>query len=715
MLSVMLRWLPRRLESVWRQRHPDRPVVGIALAGYHESLGGVGNYAMSLLRAWPQVFPFSALRIFCSKATFASVQKLPFRSRIEHRFLQKDADLEAVSRDCDVVYFPCAHLDPVPPPKGTVFFLPDVQEWFFPGYFSGMEHCRRRNRYRTVRNFAKCVIVPSEFTRKCVVELLGFPADRVQMVPNLCGDLPARGTRPGGLRFPSGTFAYYPADDFLHKNHARLLEALGLLESSGLHIPLVCTGSRYSGRDLEALAGEAGVEFQHLGRVTRGEVRWLFDNSRAMLYPSLFEGFGIPLLEALLCSLPIACSKVTSIPEVTGDVAEYFDPFSSGDIARGIRRVWLDESRRKELISKSAGRAAKFSRESVIREHELAFQKIKFLPEPDVRTDALLPTLDSKRAWATCAGSEVPPDASQEVPARRLPSSAKSTGPTVHFFTIVLNGMPFVPIQWEIMKRLRCEWHWHIVEGVAGLENDTAWSVDNGGTIPKRFQSSFLSDDGTREFLDQIAAEVPDRVHIYRKEGVWNGKIEMCRAPLRSISTEVLLWQLDADEIWDPRTIEEVRNRFAADADLMAAQFRCRFFVAPDLVLDNAGFYGNDDDREWRRVWRYRPGDNWLTHEPPALMRDGMDLFSFQCLKSEETHTNGWSFDHFAYVTGSQLAFKEDYYGYRGAVEGWNNLCLQKGSEVRPGAFLSWIPGEVWATRCDPAASFQRFFSQHHG
>ena len=275
--------------------------------------------------------------------------------------------------------------------------------------------------------------------------------------------------------------------------------------------------------------------------------------------------------------------------------------------------------------------------------------------------------------------------------------------------------MPFVPIQWEIMKRLRCEWHWHIVEGVAGLENDTAWSVDNGGTIPKRFQSSFLSDDGTREFLDQIAAEVPDRVHIYRKEGVWNGKIEMCRAPLRSISTEVLLWQLDADEIWDPRTIEEVRNRFAADADLMAAQFRCRFFVAPDLVLDNAGFYGNDDDREWRRVWRYRPGDNWLTHEPPALMRDGMDLFSFQCLKSEETHTNGWSFDHFAYVTGSQLAFKEDYYGYRGAVEGWNNLCLQKGSEVRPGAFLSWIPGEVWATRCDPAASFQRFFSQHHG
>lgn len=705
LLSSIIRWPWRVGEKLWRKRHPERAVVGVALAGYHEQLGGVGNYAMSFLRTWPAVFPFSAVRLFCSKGTFGPSQKLPFRSRIEHRFLPFDKDIHEASTDCDVVFFPCAHIEPIPPPKGSVFYFADLQEWFFPHYFSERDICRRRNHYRTLYAHAAALLVSSEFSRKCVVELLGFDPERIFKVPLLVGDLPDEGICPEGMRFEAGGFLYFPADDYPHKNHRNLFEALRLLGEESP--PLVCTGSRHSGTDWERLAEELGVNFQHLGRVSRSQVRWLFDHARALIFPSQFEGFGIPVLEALKCGLPIICSNTSSLPEVAGNAAEYCDPFCPADIARAIRAVWFDEGRRRQLQNASPAQAAKFSTESVIRRHAEVFDEIKKRGEHPRNANYRLPRLDQDQAWKLSGVDETPVQA-------RLPGVAQEdsvpSGPgiCVHFFTIVLNGMPFLPRQWDTLRSLRGEWHWHIVEGVAELKHDTAWSLKNGGSIPPGFTKRLLSDDGSSEFLDRIAREEPGRVTIYRKERAWEGKLEMCRAPLPNISKETLLWQLDADELWLADTIEQVRRQFVREPELMAAQFRCRFFVSPDLILDNAGFYGNNDASEWRRVWRFRPGDQWAAHEPPVLERDKRDIFSIKSLSSEETRQKGWSFDHFAYVMDSQVSFKESYYGYQGALEGWKALCASRKTEIRPGAYLPWIPGDLWATRCEPGDSFHK-------
>lgn len=705
LLSSAMR-LPFRLADwAWRRLRPDRAVVGVSLAGYHEHLGGVGNYAISLLRSWPAIFPLQAVRLFCSKGTFSLAQKsLPLRSRIEHRFLGSESELIASASDCDVVFFPCGHLDPVPLPLRSAFHLADLQEWFFPEYFSDEELCRRRNRYRTLRAFGVALFVPSEFTRRCVIELLEYPPENVFTLPLLCADLPGRGLCPQGTSLETGQFLYYPADDYPHKNHRSLLLALGQLAREGLQIPLVCTGSRPMETDWESLARDSGVDFLHLGRVSRAEVRWLFDHARALVFPSQFEGFGIPVLEALKCGLPMVCSNFSSVPEVAGDVAEYCDPFCTDDIARAIRSLWTDEVKRRLLREASAGQAEKFSTSKITRRHAETFDAIKNVRPWALSKNAALPELDRDRSWKRCTGREHPGGEPRKL--ARAPAARAIPDLSVHFFTIVLNGMPFLPQQWEVLKALPGLWHWHVVEGVAELKHDTSWSLRNGGALPERFRTGNRSDDGTSEFLDRIAGESPDRVTVYRRNRPWEGKLEMCQEPLANIGSEVLLWQLDSDEFWALQTLNEVRDEFQNNPGLMAAKFRCHFHVTPDLVLDNVGFYGNDGRVEWLRVWRFFPGDQWLTHEPPVLQRQGRDLFSLGALDARQTSLKGWKFRHFAYVIASQVAFKESYYGYSGAVDGWKALCADPGQEVMPSTYLPWIPAGIWATRCQPEEVF---------
>src|SRR5438477_12080697 len=110
------------------------------------------------------------------------------------------------------------------------------------------------------------------------------------------------------------------------------------------------------------------------------------------------------------------------------------------------------------------------------------------------------------------------------------------SGLPVHFFTIVLNGEPFIRYHLDVFRRLPFRWHWHVVEGVASLVRDTAWSVAAGGRIDPAAHANGLSVDGTTAYLDEIALEEPDRITIYRRRRgmFWDGKLEMVSAPLRN-------------------------------------------------------------------------------------------------------------------------------------------------------------------------------------
>lgn len=157
------------------------------------------------------------------------------------------------------------------------------------------------------------------------------------------------------------------------------------------------------------------------------------------------------------------------------------------------------------------------------------------------------------------------------------PSSAGTDFLPIHFFTIVLNGEPFIRYHERMLAQLPMRWHWHIVEGVAELNHDTAWAARNGGRIPGACHKNGLSIDGTSEYLDDLKQRFPDRVSIYRKPRgeFWDGKREMVTAPLSAIQEDCLLWQVDSDELWMPDQIVHVRNVFANNPERTAAFYWC--------------------------------------------------------------------------------------------------------------------------------------------
>jgi glycosyltransferase involved in cell wall biosynthesis/SAM-dependent methyltransferase len=272
----------------------------------------------------------------------------------------------------------------------------------------------------------------------------------------------------------------------------------------------------------------------------------------------------------------------------------------------------------------------------------------------------------------------------------------------IHFFTIVLNGEPFVRYHIDILKQLPFKWHWHIVEGVADLKHDTAWSLELGGNITNELHRNGRSNDGTSEYLDRLKAQYPENITIYRKpEGVfWNGKREMVSAPLANINEECLLWQVDVDELWTVDQILTAREMFINNPDKTAAWYWCWYFVGKDLVVTTRQCYTQNPNQEWLRTWRFKPGFIWEAHEPPRLIEvlpngQRRDVATVNPFCHDETEEKGLVFQHFAYVTVEQLSFKEKYYGYKDAVSQWLSLQNNTNFPVLLREYLGWVKDDT--------------------
>lgn len=252
----------------------------------------------------------------------------------------------------------------------------------------------------------------------------------------------------------------------------------------------------------------------------------------------------------------------------------------------------------------------------------------------------------------------------------------------LHFLTITLDGFPWLPGHLTVFNTLEVDWHWHIVEGVAANVHCTKWCR----TLQPR-----LSIDGTTEFLDAIGKH--KRVTVYRKE-LWDGKIAMVNEPLKTMTEPGLLWEVDSDEVWTKAQIERMVGMFKANLSRELAQFKCRYYFGPDIVVTSDNTYGNHHDYEWFRVWRWKPGQLFTTHEPPCLPGSTGKKFTL-----EETVRSGLVFEHYAYATPDAVAFKEYYYGYKDALEQWNKLQANKTFQCKAKDFIGWVKDETILTR----------------
>jgi glycosyltransferase involved in cell wall biosynthesis len=255
----------------------------------------------------------------------------------------------------DVLHYPLT----VPSPgtqAPTVVTLHDTQHRDLPEFFGPARRSFRRLAYDRAARSAAAVVVTSEFVRERAVELLELAPSRVHVVPHAIdhGVFHVADEEPEPM-------ILYPARPWPHKNHSRLFEAFATLRQTRPQLRLVLTGG---GLDrLEPLP--EGVE--NLGSVTPEHLASLYRRAACLVFPSLYEGFGLPVLEAMACGCPVAASNAGAIPEIAGDAAVLFDPTDVDAMAEAM----LDADRRRdELRARGIGRAAAYTWDETARRHE---------------------------------------------------------------------------------------------------------------------------------------------------------------------------------------------------------------------------------------------------------------------------------------------------------------------------------------------------------
>jgi glycosyltransferase involved in cell wall biosynthesis len=274
------------------------------------------------------------------------------------RAVLRPGQLRREVEHADVVHYPFT----IPLPSArrpTVVTLHDVQHRDLPHLFSRATRRFRALAYDRAARNATHVVVPSEWVRLRAIETLRLDPERVHAAPHGV-DHATFFPDPATEREP---FLLYPARPWPHKNHATLFEAFALLRRDRPDLRLVLTGE---GHDRASLP--AGVDAR--GSVGLGELADLYRRAAALVFPSLYEGFGMPPLEAMACGCPVAASTAGSLPEVCADVAVLFDPTDPAAIAAGVEEAL---ERAADLAVAGPVHAASFTWETAARAHDAIY------------------------------------------------------------------------------------------------------------------------------------------------------------------------------------------------------------------------------------------------------------------------------------------------------------------------------------------------------
>jgi glycosyltransferase involved in cell wall biosynthesis len=234
---------------------------------------------------------------------------------------------------------------------------------------------------------SELVFTVSEASRRDILRF--YPkadAERLQVVPNAIDE--AIVEDPGEEEMERvqeryqvrGRFILYAGNIKPHKNLERLVAAFGMLKQRGGHedVKLLIIGDEINSygslrRSVEAAGVRQDVRF--FGFVPSRTLSALYRLASVFAFPSLYEGFGLPPLEAMACGTPVVTSRISSLPEVVGDAALLVDPYSTEDIAHGLERVLCDDGLRAELSTRGRARVKQFSWERSVEAIHSGYMK----------------------------------------------------------------------------------------------------------------------------------------------------------------------------------------------------------------------------------------------------------------------------------------------------------------------------------------------------
>ena len=265
---------------------------------------------------------------------------------------------------------------PVLCPAASVLMLFDLQHINQPGNFPWYYLPFLRSIIYASARSADGVLTISHQVRGDIIRFYHLPPGRIEVThlavdhavfsPNGSPDAATVKARYG---LPD-RFILYAASSLPHKNHERLFHAFSRVREQVPEMKLVLIGARDKGeqglfRIIDSLGLEQAVIL--LGWLPFEDVPSVYRASEAFVFPTLHEGFGLPVIEAMACGVPVVCSRIEPLLEVAGDAALFVDPLSPGEIAAAVIKVVTDRPARQRLISAGLMRAGMFTWEATAR------------------------------------------------------------------------------------------------------------------------------------------------------------------------------------------------------------------------------------------------------------------------------------------------------------------------------------------------------------
>jgi glycosyltransferase involved in cell wall biosynthesis len=274
----------------------------------------------------------------------------------------------------------------------TIYHPWDLQHIHLPYFFTAYELQQRDTLYATLCGQAKMVSVASSWIKRDVLNHFDLDAQKIQIVPmaSVLADYPQPSDETVEALWDQlpERFAYYPAQTWEHKNHIRLIQALAILRDDlKVHVPVVFSGTvNTHGKKIMQEVNRLKLNDQvtFLGYVTTEEVQALYKLCTLLVFPSRFEGWGLPISEAMSAGVPIACSMATHLPELVGNAGLTFDADDANAIAQTLAKIWRDESLSAQLAENALKRSQQFSWDRTARLFDAHYTRVlgeKLSPE----------------------------------------------------------------------------------------------------------------------------------------------------------------------------------------------------------------------------------------------------------------------------------------------------------------------------------------------
>ncbi|GAB7521211.1 glycosyltransferase family 4 protein [Paraburkholderia sp. 2C] len=291
--------------------------------------------------------------------------------RLNVRLKRREASALLRNLGVDLLFCPFTAPTYFEPGIPTVCTIYDLQYKTYPEFFAPEDVAHRAQTFLEASRRATALAAISEYSRQSAIEHGGLDPSRIRtiylrMARRIAPQTDQSTDVLDRLGIASHQYLIYPANFWKHKNHEMLLTAFGMAVGKGLaaDIKLVCTGA--PGVRQEWLRNAAhdmrlGDRIVFPGYLPNSELATLMSHSRGVVFPSLYEGFGLPVIEAMTAGVPVACSNTTSLPEVAADAAILFDPRVPDQIANAMMTLVNDETLRTRLAAAGQQRAEEFA------------------------------------------------------------------------------------------------------------------------------------------------------------------------------------------------------------------------------------------------------------------------------------------------------------------------------------------------------------------